>query len=136
MKKQSLLSVISISMLLSGCVIASPGNGYPDANDSSYSHETANSGNKAHHKKHASRENRTAFFCENGAYSFDLVRHNNGKVTVINGAGERSVLKQAPSASGEHYVSNQYDLYLKGNEGMITYKDNGQSYPHRNCIAK
>ncbi|MBK5074541.1 MliC family protein [Budviciaceae bacterium CWB-B4] len=83
----------------------------------------------------ASTQKTTNYSCDDGGYSFELTRINSNKVKIVDGAGNTATLKAQESASGEKYVSNQYTLSLKGDMGMLVYKDksNKKSYPHNDC---
>ncbi|MCD1124681.1 MliC family protein [Jinshanibacter sp. LJY008] len=83
----------------------------------------------------ASAQKTTSYSCDDGGYTFELTHINSNKVKFVDGAGNTATLKAQPSASGEQYVSSQYTLSLKGDMGMLVYKDksNKKSYPHNDC---
>lgn len=72
----------------------------------------------------------TNYTCDDGGYSFSLAPLSGGRVKFTDGAGNSARLKAAGSASGERWVGGDYEVSLKGGEGMVTVE---KRYNHTGC---
>lgn len=75
------------------------------------------------------------YSCDNGDHSFELTRKDKDTVKLLDNdnQGNPAILKRQESGSGEKFSGAGYELSLKGNEGMLIYKKNGESHFHENC---